>query len=78
MTNITGRLPRLAKLSQVSLEQRIVDLESQLAAVDKDLADPQVYRDGLRVKQLHDRRSALVQELAPLEQEWTHRATPPD
>lgn len=77
--NAAGQTPPrkqsgLSKLKQESLEQKIVKLESQLAEVDQALADPDIYRDGQKVKQLQDKRVKLTNELTPLEEEWARRA----
>ena len=64
----------LSKLSQKSLEQRIEKLESQLITIDQELADPDIYRDGQKVKQLQDQRTKLATKLTPLEEEWSRRA----
>ncbi|MEX0775036.1 MAG: ABC-F family ATP-binding cassette domain-containing protein [Phycisphaeraceae bacterium] len=64
----------LAKLSQQALEERIVKLEKQQAGIDAQLADPQVYREGGKVRQLQDQRAKLTAELTPLEEEWARRA----
>jgi len=63
-----------SKLSQRALEDAIVQVESQLAEVDSSLADPDIYRDGSKVKRLQDKRTTLAMELEPLEQEWARRA----
>ncbi len=72
--NKARRPSRLSRLSQTELESRIVNIESRLSEIDGQLANPDAYRDGARVKRLQHDRSVLVQELAPLEQEWTRRA----
>lgn len=64
----------LSKLTQQSLEKKIVQLESQLTRVDQALADPNTCRDGQKVKQLRDERTKWVNELTPLETEWARRA----
>jgi ATP-binding cassette subfamily F protein 3 len=63
-----------SKLSQDKLEARIVEIEKQLAAVDEELAFPETYRDGDRVRQLQAQRDQLQGELSPLENEWASRA----
>jgi hypothetical protein len=59
------------------LEQQIVSVEGEMAQVDKDLADPNVYRDGAKVRALQDRRAKLAAQLTPLEDEWSRRAQSP-
>ncbi|MCC7192911.1 MAG: ABC-F family ATP-binding cassette domain-containing protein [Phycisphaeraceae bacterium] len=63
-----------AKLSQQGLEEKIVAIETKLAELDKELADPDIYRDRGKVKRLQEKRSQLSNELRPLEEEWTRRA----
>ncbi|MAE63772.1 MAG: ABC transporter [Phycisphaeraceae bacterium] len=64
----------MTKLSQKALEQKIMELESAIADVDRQLADPDVYRDGAKMQALGERRETCVTELAPLEEEWARRA----
>ena len=64
----------VSKLNQQSLEERIAKLESQLAEVDTALSNPDIYRDGRKVKEHQDRRKRIAEELAPLEEEWLRRA----
>jgi ATP-binding cassette subfamily F protein 3 len=63
-----------SKMSQQALEEKIVKLEGQLAEVDKQLADPDIYRDAAKVKKLQDQRTRIAGELTPLEEEWARRA----
>lgn len=62
------------KMSQESLEAKIVQVETKLAQVDLELANPDVYRDGPKVRKLQEQRDRLTSELTPLEQEWARRA----
>ena len=64
----------LSKLKQESLEQRIEKVESQLSEIDRELANPDAYQDGQKVKRLQDRRTKIAEELTPLEEEWARRA----
>jgi len=70
----SGKQSSLSKISQPMLEEKIVKLEAQLAEVDKELADPDVYRDGAKVRKLQDKRARITGELTPLEEEWARRA----
>ncbi len=70
----SGKPSPLAKLNQQALEERIVATEKQLAQVDGELADPDIYRDGAKVRSLQDKRNRLARELTPLEEEWARRA----
>jgi hypothetical protein len=72
----TGKGSALSKLNQSTLEQKIVKLEAQLADLDQQLADPDIYRDGAKVRDLQTRRQRCADELEPLEAEWIHRAEP--
>ncbi len=64
----------LSKLNQKTLEERIVRIEEELATIDRELADPELYRDGGKVKQLQSKRDKLQSQLRPLEEEWMRRA----
>lgn len=66
----------LTKLSQESLDQQIMDIETELAEIDRQLADPAAYGDGQRIKALQQRRGELADKLFPLEAEWSRRAEP--
>ena len=63
-----------SNLKTEQLEQKIVDLEKKLAQVDEQLADPDVYRDPSRVRELQQKRGQLADKLTPLEEEWISRA----
>jgi ATP-binding cassette subfamily F protein 3 len=65
---------RLAHLTQQKLEQQIVEIEKKLAGLDQQLADPNIYRDGEKVRKLQSQRDTLKAELTPLEEEWASRA----
>jgi ATP-binding cassette subfamily F protein 3 len=64
----------LAALSLERLEQRIEGIETEIASIDAQLLDPQVYSDGDRCRALQQRRSELQGELGPVETEWARRA----
>jgi ATP-binding cassette subfamily F protein 3 len=64
---------RFGGLNDQQLEQRIMDLESQISGLDEQLADPDLYRDKDRFHQVHQKRQAMVAELQPLESEWARR-----
>lgn len=56
------------------LEQRIERIETRIRQIDRELTDPDVYRNGAKSKQLGDERARLAAELEPLEFEWSRRA----
>jgi ATP-binding cassette subfamily F protein 3 len=64
----------LSRLRMDQLEERIEKTENRIKAIDRDLADPKVWSDPKRSKQLGDERTRLVAELEPLEFEWSRRA----
>jgi len=67
-------LPKKRKINAEMLEQRIIKLEAEIAAIDKQLADPAVYRDGAKVRELTQQRDSLRADLQPLEQQWLDAA----
>ncbi|MEX1016219.1 MAG: ABC-F family ATP-binding cassette domain-containing protein, partial [Phycisphaeraceae bacterium] len=69
-----AKTSRFAHMNQKKLEARIETIESRLSAIDTELADPAIARDGDRIKSLQAERQQLQGELAPLEEEWTARA----
>jgi ATPase subunit of ABC transporter with duplicated ATPase domains len=64
----------LARLRTEQLEERIEKIETRIGAIDRDLADPAVWQDAKRSKQLGEERTRLAAELEPLEFEWSRRA----
>jgi len=64
----------LTKLSQQALEDRILKIEETLTQLDKQLANPDIYRDGDKVKKLQQQREDAATKLTPLEDEWARRA----
>jgi len=68
--------PALTRLDTEQLEQRIEQTEQRINAVDAELADPEVWTDAPRAKRLTEERARLVDQLEPLEFEWSRRAEP--
>jgi len=64
----------LDKLSTKKLEQRIETIELRIAEIDQAMMDPDVYSNGKKSKTLQKERTALGEELEPLEFEWARRA----
>ena len=48
--------------------------QTELAEIDKQLADPRGYQDGPKMKTLQGQRRRLSLTLEPLESEWARRA----
>jgi ATP-binding cassette, subfamily F, member 3 len=65
---------RFGGLNPEKLEAKINDLTARIAGVDEQLASPDVYRDGAKIKALQQQRDAATAELAGLEEEWLRRA----
>jgi len=63
-----------AKVSTTELERRIESIEQELADIDAQLVDPEVVRDGQKMKALQQQRQQLIDDRGPLEAEWTRRA----
>jgi len=64
----------ITKLSQEKLEAQMEQLQRRITEIDARMADPQVLRDGRKVKELVDERGKRAEELAPLEEEWLRRS----
>ena len=64
----------LGKLSMARLEQRIEEIERRIGEIDTQMVDPDVYTDGKKTRALQSERTALTEELEPLEFEWARRA----
>jgi len=63
----------LTKISQSTLEAQIMQFENELAELDKQLADPETYKDHKRFTQLQSQHEKFTNELGPLEEEWAAR-----
>jgi ABC-type multidrug transport system ATPase subunit len=61
-------------MSFADIEERIEAIERRLGEIDGELLDPAVYTDGPRCNALQAERTALAEELTPLEAEWARRA----
>ncbi|MBZ0172616.1 MAG: hypothetical protein K8E66_09580, partial [Phycisphaerales bacterium] len=56
------------------LEEKIAFLESRLAEIDRELNDPDVWRDIDRANRLTNERDELKVELEGVEAEWLRKA----
>ncbi|MCA9294407.1 MAG: ABC-F family ATP-binding cassette domain-containing protein [Phycisphaerales bacterium] len=70
----TSTSDKLSRMKTEQLEQRISDIEGRIKAIDASLSDGGVWRDHAKCDKLGKERTALVQELEPLEFEWMRRA----
>jgi prefoldin subunit 5 len=57
-----------------ALEAAILDKESALEALGWKLGDPEIHRDGERVRELEGERAALRQGIEELYREWERLA----
>jgi ATP-binding cassette subfamily F protein 3 len=64
----------LERLSMAQLEAKIEEAENRIADADRKLSDPGVWRDGKQMDRLSAERQQCVEELEPLEFEWSRRA----
>jgi len=64
----------LERMSVEQLEKKIEEIEKGIAGADAELADPDVWRDGKKMDKISGERQKLVEELEPLEFEWSRRA----
>jgi len=64
----------VGKLSSQKLDAEIERIEQALQKIDFDLADPAIFQDGDKVRQLKQQREQLQGDLKPLEREWARRA----
>jgi len=64
----------LERLTVEQLESKIEEIENRIGETDAALADPDVWRDGKKMDRLSGERRKLVEELEPLEFEWSRRA----
>ncbi len=68
----TGAGPH-ANMKLDKLEQKIGEFEKKMKKLDESMNDPDVYRDGVKVREIEQKRNALARELAPYEEEWLRR-----
>ncbi len=62
-----------AKMKFSQLEAAIVDLEEKIASLETSLADPAVYTNGEKLKQVQAEYEAAKAELPALNEEWERR-----
>jgi len=65
---------KLWHLSDEKLEAKVEELTATIAALDKQLADPDLYQDSKKFNEILAKRQAAADELEPLEEEWLLRA----
>jgi ATP-binding cassette subfamily F protein 3 len=65
---------KLWHLSDEKLEAKVEQLTQQIAALDEQLADPDLYQDPKAFNEVLAKRQAAADELEPLEEEWLTRA----
>ena len=72
----TERRPKggFGGLKTAQLEAKIIELEQQIANIDRQLADPAIYRDAAQVRELLAKRGEMTELLGPMEKEWLNRA----
>ncbi|MBI1370186.1 MAG: ATP-binding cassette domain-containing protein [Planctomycetes bacterium] len=61
-------------LSDAKLEAKMSTLDQQRTDIDAQLADPNIYRDGQKVRELQQQREKIIDELSSLEEEWLRRS----
>jgi ATP-binding cassette subfamily F protein 3 len=68
-----GKRGKLGWMPVDRLEKEIESRQSRLGAIDKDMADPEVWRDHERANALAEERDRLRGELDEFETEWLRR-----
>ena len=63
----------LSRLKTEQIEERIAKIEKRIKAIDAECSDPAVWRDGRKSASLGEERKRLIEELEPLEFEWSQR-----
>ncbi len=64
----------MERMSTNKLENRIEAIQLRVKKIDSELTNPDVWRDGARSGKLSVERQTLMDELEPLEFEWSRRA----
>ncbi|MFO0826648.1 MAG: ABC-F family ATP-binding cassette domain-containing protein [Phycisphaerales bacterium] len=70
----SGSKNPLARLAIDEIERRIEKAETRLRTIDAKLAEPKVWADSAKSRELTAERERVVAELEPLEAEWARRA----
>ncbi len=68
----------LTRLGTEQIEAKIMAIENELAEIDQQLTDPDIYSDPDKVQDRVARREKRAAELRPLEEEWARRASDED
>ncbi len=63
----------LSRMKTEQIEDRIAKIEGRIKEIDALCADPALWRDAKRSASLGEERRKLLQELEPLEFEWSQR-----
>jgi ATP-binding cassette subfamily F protein 3 len=63
----------LSRMKTEQIEERIGKIEARIKEIDSQCADPAVWRDGRKSAALGEERKKLLEELEPLEFEWSQR-----
>jgi len=70
----TRQRSRFERMSLEELEAFIMDAEARLAQLERDFADPTIYRDGTAVADKRAQFDAIKADLAQAESTWLERA----
>ncbi len=65
---------RFSWMSVERIEERLGELQAEIAEVDEALAEPETWRDASKSASLQDRRGMLSAEVEELEAEWLRKA----
>lgn len=65
-----GTVVKVSKRQVEEAEAAVVSLESRIAAIDAQMADPAVFTDGAKCRTLGNERAALQAKLQSAEAEW--------
>jgi len=71
---ITHSIGALSLMNTQKLEQRIEQIELRIKEIDQSFLEPDTQRNGKKVAKLTSERAKLIEELEPLEFEWSCRA----
>ncbi len=65
----------LARMKTEQIEEKIAKIEKRVKEIDALCADPALWRDSKRSAALGEERKKLMEDLEPLEFEWTQRGS---
>ena len=71
---VKGRIPRSIPITYEQLEERMGEIQAEVAVLDERLADPELWKDHERITKVRAQHESLQAELGEIEEEWLRKA----